>query len=173
VCPMWFAINCNQTNSMRQTMQDSINIDKRVVWATVMMGLLMILISLRMMFIFPIQAPLPAGFTSPIIAFEFAKSASDIAYLTGDSVDSFRFRNLMQVGHQWDMAFPFAYSGFLFLLLFSFHKKGQTVTFIGLVTAISIIPFDINENHVSIGIVDAAQFSLLHADLFATLQVAT
>jgi hypothetical protein len=154
-------------------MQDSIKIDKGVIWASVIVGLLMILLSLRMMSIFPAQAPLPAGFTSPIIAFEFAKSATDIMYLTGDGVASIEFRDSMRAGHQWDMLFPFAYAGFLFLLLLGFAKKRRAFTLTALVVAVSIIPFDINENLVLLGIVDAAQLNTLHADLFASLYIAT
>jgi hypothetical protein len=154
-------------------MQTNVTANKKIVWASVIVGLLMIFISLRMMLIFPSQAPLPAGFSSPIIAFEFAKSPADIAYLSGDSIESSEFRDRMRKGHHWDMAFPFAYAGFLFLLLLSGYKKGHTLSLVGMLTAVSIIAFDINENLVLLGLVEASQYNSLQADLFSSLHIAT
>ena len=141
----------------------------------------MVLVSLRMMTIFPTQAPLPDGFTSPIIAFECAQSSQDIAYLLCDSNSAVEYRTLMRDGHRWDMLFPFTYAGFLFMLLLGFHRKRQTHSTVAMVLVLLIIPFDINEKLHLLAILDLAQQHPLFADhfpvqfnyLFTDLYVAT
>lgn len=135
-------------------------------------GFAMILITIIMMNAFPQSADLPEGYTSPIIAFEFARSESDIAYLIGQQQASVENRQGMRNGHQWDMIFPFAYAGLLFALLLQFYPKGRA-RLIALLSCALIVPFDINENLVLLGIVDAAQGGDLSQGLFDTLYVAT
>lgn len=60
---------------------------------------------------FPIEAPLPAGWHTPIIAFELARTPEDLAWLAGAEAEE--LREAMRAGHRIDMVFPLAYGALL------------------------------------------------------------
>lgn len=146
--------------------------NNKVLYLGLVCGLAMIVLTGLMMNAFPHKAELPAGFQSPIIAFEFARSEADIGYLVGNSTSSVQNREGMRAGHRWDMGFPFAYAGLLFALTLLYSPKSRRRT-IALLSCVLIVPFDINENLVLLGIVDAAQWGGLTQALFDNLYVAT
>ncbi len=57
----------------------------------------------------PQQAP--AGWHSPVMALELARTPTDLAFLAGD--DAAPLRTAMRIGHGVDLLFPFAYGGLL------------------------------------------------------------
>lgn len=146
--------------------------NNKALYLGLISGLTMIVLSGLMMNSFPQKAEIPAGFQSPIIAFEFARSEADIAYLIGDSEISEQNRAGMRAGHRWDMVFPFAYAGLLFALTLLHSPKSRRRT-IALLACVLIVPLDINENLVLLGIVDAAQWGGLTQALFDQLYIAT
>ncbi|MCL6416617.1 hypothetical protein MIB92_13235 [Aestuariirhabdus sp. Z084] len=125
------------------------------------------------MLVFPKEAELSDGFQTPIIAFEFARTEVDLAFLAGDSEASQRNRRLMDEGHFWDMAFPFAYGGLLALLLLQFTGQGYRFVWVGVVCSILIIPFDINENLTLLSITAALEESRPVVPLLVDLHTAT
>ena len=133
----------------------------------------MLLLALVMLSIFPAEADLKEGFKSPIIAFEFAQSNSDITFLSGNSENSKRNRDAMRQGHQWDMVFPFAYAGYLLVLLLLAYKDGSTLALLGVPFAILIVPFDLYENFSLLIILDASQIGPVENGLFTKLFLAT
>lgn len=140
--------------------------------SAIVTGFFVIGISLIMLSIFPRSAELTQGYTSPIIAFEFARSEVDIAFLSGESEASIENRQAMRDGHKWDMVFPLSYALFLFLLVWQFRSQSRSL-WIPLSLSVLIVPFDINENFKLIGLIEAAENSSLSFPLFKQLYVAT
>ena len=60
---------------------------------------------------FPLTAELTGGWLTPILAFEFARNPSDIAFLQGEP--GVPLRAAMHAGHRWDAFFPLAYGTLL------------------------------------------------------------
>lgn len=146
----------------------------KLILAAVVMGVLMIGLTLIMLSVFPQKANLAPGYSSPIIAFEFARSEADVGFLVGEQLSSVENRDGMRLGHRWDMLFPFAYAGFLFFLLLQFYRRGRSpILALAMIISITIVPFDINENLVLLGIVNAAESSALSPELFSKLYIAT
>ncbi|MBI9075416.1 MAG: hypothetical protein JEZ02_08410 [Desulfatibacillum sp.] len=83
-----------------------------------LIGLLVVLMSTAMLFVFPTKAPgLPEGFATPIIAFEFAKSPADIITLFGpkDSPERDAMVRSMDLGNKLDYVYMVLYTAFLAL----------------------------------------------------------
>lgn len=132
---------------------------KQLIRWTVVFGVVTLLIAGVMALIFPQQAELKSGFTTPVLAFQFAQSEADIAYLSGDSPVHQANRKAMKQGHYWDMVFPFAYAGFLVLLLLQVICQGNKLALFAVPIALVIIPLDIHENIALLAILDAIENS--------------
>ena len=124
---------------------------------TAIFGMATLGIAAVMMFTFPREAELADGFRTPVIAFEFATTETDLGFLTGSDEAATRNREKMDAGHAWDMVFPFAYAGFIVLLLLSLTQKGYGLGRLGILVALAIIPLDINENLVLLRITEALE----------------
>ncbi|MCW7468498.1 hypothetical protein [Leptospira kanakyensis] len=139
----------------------------------VFFGFLTLFLSLIGIFVYPSQAALNKGFRTPIIAFEFAKSADDIKFITGNEEEPKKIRSEMRAGQKLDILFPFFYAGLIFSLIYSESKKINLLVLVGLVASSIIIPFDLYENY----ILDQILFRLDSlkdvSDLFPQLEVAT
>lgn len=138
-----------------------------------LLGIITLLWGTMMLFVFPTSANLPAGFRTPIIAFEFAKTEYDLAFLVGDSPQSRANRDKMDAGNRLDMAFPFAYAGFLTLTLAHLALGGRRLLWMVVPIALLMIPFDIYENAILLQITDALRNGRLLSPLLTTLQLAT
>lgn len=123
-----------------------VSFQKCMTLASSIFGMATIIVGIVMLFAFPISADLSAGFRTPIIAFEFAKTEADLSFLSGSSELNRLNREKMDAGHFWDMGFPFAYGGFIALMLLQIAERGHRFAWLGVLFAVSIIPFDINEN---------------------------
>jgi hypothetical protein len=121
----------------------------------------------------PLTADLPAGFRTPIIAFEFPQKQADLAFLSGSSTTSQLNREKMDAGHFGDMGFPFAYGGFLALVLLHIAKGGFRFAWLGIVFALSIIPFGIHENLILLQITNSLEQSASIEILLVQLHTAT
>lgn len=143
------------------------------VLGAAILGIATLLLGLVILFTFPSSAELPEGFRTPIIAFEFAKTEGDLAFLSGSSDISQLNRKQMDAGHFWDMGFPVAYGGFLALLLLYMAKDGYRFAWLGVFFALSIIPFDIHENLILLQITHALEHSAAIDTLLVKLHTAT
>jgi hypothetical protein len=136
-------------------------------------GITTIILGIIMLFTFPISADLSEGFRTPIIAFEFAKTEADLSFLSGSGELNRLNRDKMDAGHIWDMGFPFAYAGFIALMLLKIAKNGHRFAWLGVLFTVSIIPFDINENLTLIQITKALGNSTSIEALLLELHIAT
>lgn len=118
-------------------------------------GLLTLLLGLAMVLTFPITADLPAGFNTPVIAFEFAATHADLSYLDGDGQIETANRAAMIAGLKLDMLFPFLYGGFLCFLLARLVAAQHLVALLGIPFSLLIIPLDIRENLTLLAIIEA------------------
>lgn len=130
-------------------------LQKFAVIGSAAFGIATVILGVIMLFVFPSNAELSEGFRTPIIAFEFARSDADLAFLSGDGATSRLNRARMDTGHRWDMVFPFAYAGFIALLLLQIATRGQRWLGLAIPFALLIIPFDIRENTILLAITDA------------------
>lgn len=137
------------------------------------LGMATIILGVVLLVTFPVSAELSEGFRTPIIAFEFAKTEADLAFLSGSSEVNRLNREKMDAGHVWDMAFPFAYGGFIALMLLLIFKNGHRFVWLGMLFAVSIIPFDINENLTMLQITQALANAASIENLLIELQIAT
>jgi len=141
--------------------------------SSALFGLATIVLAIIMLFTFPMSAELTEGFRTPIIAFEFAKTEADLSFLSGSSELNRLNRESMDAGHQWDMFFPFAYAGFIALMLLKLARGGQGFAWLGVLFALLIIPFDLNENQTLLQITAALEHSSSVEILLQELHTAT
>jgi hypothetical protein len=146
---------------------------KFAVVGSAIMGIATVVLGLIMLFVFPSSAELSAGFRTPIIAFEFARTDADLAFLTGDSEAGRENREKMDAGHRWDTAFPFAYAGFIALLLLQGVTRGKHWLALAIPIALLIIPLDLRENSILLAITNALGNSASTEVLLQELHVAT
>lgn len=149
------------------------NLQKYTIQGSTLFGLATILLGLVMVLTFPMSADLAEGFRTPIIAFEFAKTEADLSFLAGSSEASILNREKMVAGHRWDMGFPFAYAGFIALLLLQLTQRNHHFAWLGIIFAVAIIPFDINENLTLLQITAALENSAPVEALLPGLYIAT
>ena len=135
------------------------------------LALATLLITIIMLFLMPAHAALSEGFYTPIIAFEFAQSNQDLLFLAGNA--GANNRQGMHSGLLWDMAFPFAYAGFLCVLIGSHLNKHPRIATLGLLFSLLTIPADIYENWVLLSILDALSQASSTETLLAQLHIAT
>ncbi len=146
--------------------------NKNLAIATATIGICTLILGLVTSLNFPSKANLSEGFRTPILAFEFAKTEADLSFLSGNGIIEKTNREKMDAGHRWDMAFPFAYGGFIILLLLQIIKR-QRILWAGVLFAFLIIPFDINENLVLIKITKALSNTDSISTLLLELNIAT
>ncbi len=83
---------------------------RRLTWAAALATLVLAgLVTVT----FPAVAPLPAGWHTPIIAFELARTTGELAWLAGPEAAA--LREAMRAGHRIDVVFPLAYGALLAL----------------------------------------------------------
>ncbi len=126
-----------------------------------------------MLVLFPFQAELSPGWNSPLIAFEFAQTEADVAFLTGQTESAVQNRAKMDAGHRVDMIFPVAYAGVFALLALQMVISGKRWMWLGVVISILIVPFDYNENWILFGITEVLSQDGSPAALLAKLPTAT
>jgi hypothetical protein len=130
-------------------------LEKYAVIGAALLGSTTLLLGVVMLFIFPSTAQLTEGFRTPIIAFEFAKTDADLAFLSGSDEIARENRQKMDNGHRWDTVFPFAYAGFIALLLLHLAARGHRWLWVAIPIALLIIPLDLRENAVLVSITHA------------------
>ena len=108
-------------------------------------GALVVALALVMSFFYPQSLPnLPAGFSSPILALEFAGSLTEVRTLFGDDSELIR---RFHIGHYLDMAFLCAYGAFLSLAnIGAWQQRGRFISIIGAIAAVIASLADFAEN---------------------------
>lgn len=97
----------------------------------------------------PGSAPMSAGFRSPVMALELAKSVDDLAFLQGDAAAELR-AHLVRV-QQLDWGFPLAYAGMAAAFFAGLGLRGgklNGLAWAALAVALFAIPADYMENRV-------------------------
>lgn len=128
---------------------------RKLLHLTSFFGALTLALAIILLIIFPSYVELADGYVTPIIAFEFAKNEADLVFLSGESAAAIQNRLLMDLGHKWDMIFPFAYAGFLALLIARLQEVKTIRLYALLGVSLSIIPFDLYENSILLDITGA------------------
>ena len=119
-------------------------------------GLLVIVMSILLMAVFPSTAPkLPDGFFTPIIAFEFMETKTEVYQLFGFPGTELREQMVsgMNLGNQLDYIYMGLYA--LFLMMFSAgcaKISGQRRYYTGICLALVVLAADIMENQQLFGI---------------------
>jgi len=101
------------------------------------------------------SAPMAAGFTTPILALEFARSAGDLAFLRGDVAET--LRAFLVNTQSLDRFFPLAYAGMaaLFFLALGLRHPARWLAWAALAVAAVTIGADWAENAVINRVLDA------------------
>ncbi|MEM8860852.1 MAG: hypothetical protein AAGD96_21220 [Chloroflexota bacterium] len=136
-------------------------------------GLLTILLGIIIVLIMPVSANVSEGFRTPIIAFEFAATADDLAFLSDADPDGPANRDKMDRGHRWDMLFPVAYGIFLALLLVQAAQAGFRPGWWFVPFALLAIPFDIWENTLLVSITGSLSNGGTGEEFLGALRTAT
>lgn len=144
--------------------------EKRLRQARALAGLATLGLSLALMQTLPQQAPLPEGWSSPILALEFARTPADLAWLAGPEAEPLRLA--FDRGHVLDTAFPVTYAAILVtwgLLLADRSRAGWVVA----VSAALACPLDWWENGVLVTVTEALRQGAGFAPLLDSLHLAT
>lgn len=144
-----------------------------VEWGATGAGLLTILLGIIIVLIMPVSANVSEGFRTPIIAFEFAETADDLAFLSDSDPDGPANRDKMDRGHRWDMLFPVAYGIFLASLLVQAAQAGFWPVWWFVPFALLAIPFDIWENTLLVSITDSLRNDGTGEEFLGVLRTAT
>ena len=114
------------------------------------LGLLVIGMSIVLLMVFPSKAPwMMDGFFTPIIAFEFVQSQSEVYQLFGlpDSPDQLSMIKAMDFGNRLDYIYMVLYTSFLFFFSFVCAKNtGQKYYYAGSMLSFVILVADALEN---------------------------
>lgn len=114
------------------------------------LGLLVIGMSIVLLMVFPSKAPwMMDGFFTPIIAFEFVQSQSEVCRLFGlsDSPDQLSMIKAMDFGNRLDYIYMVLYTSFLFFFSFVCAKNtGQIYYYAGSILSFVILVADALEN---------------------------
>jgi hypothetical protein len=120
------------------------------------LGSAVIMMSVLLLFIFPPKAPsLPEGFLTPIIAFEFIQTKTEVMEMFGGENITMRneMASAMDLGNRLDYVYMCLYS--VFLLMVSFTCAGLSKNkyyYTGVVLALAVLTADALENIQLLGI---------------------
>lgn len=144
-------------------------VENRLVTIRSLFGAATILLALVILVVMPSTAQLSPGWRTPIIAFELARTELDLTWLAGPTAGELRAG--FDLGHAFDMAFPFAYAGLLFttLLLSARGQRRTAFKYIGLAVAVVTISADLCENMVLLEITKTLGAGSAIGDLLAPL----
>lgn len=109
-------------------------------------GMLMAGVAVILLFINPRSGNLPAGFTTPIVAFEFIQTPEEVQnFFSIPNKD--RYEDALTTGNALDFPFMFLYSFFLFLTVYSIYIiTGVSALWIAMVLCPLVFFFDVMEN---------------------------
>lgn len=90
--------------------------------------------------------PMAEGFSTPILALEFAQAAEDVAFLQGE--EAAELRAALTHTQALDRYFPLAYAGMAAVFFAALWSAGRRLALVGMLLAILTIPADWWENSV-------------------------
>jgi len=120
------------------------------------LGLAVIMMSVLLLFVFPPKVPsLPEGFLTPIIAFEFIQTNTEVKELFGG--ENITLRNemvrAMDLGNQLDYVYMCLYSAFLLMVSVTCARLSKNkYYYAGVVLALVVLAADALENVQLLGI---------------------
>jgi hypothetical protein len=117
------------------------------------------------------RAPMADGFHTPIMALEFAGSAADLAFLTGDG--GAPLRQELQRVQALDVWFPIAYAGLAFWFFAGAFLRGQRLAGVGAFLSLATIFADWNENAVINAMLASMDEGVSAANYLPDLAIAT
>jgi len=113
-------------------------------------GLVTLFIGVALSFVYPLPtASLPAGFHSPVLAFEFAHSTEDVYQIFGQEANAQQagIRYKMDLGNTIDFLFMVVYSSFLmFFFRLASRDRKRRLFYVGVFFAFIALVSDIYEN---------------------------
>jgi hypothetical protein len=113
-------------------------------------GIAVVVMSIVLLSVFPSRSPsLPAGFFTPIIAFEFIESPEEVHQLFGEKTSAERrdMVRAMDRGNRLDFVYMLLYSSFLFAFSIQCSReRGQRIFYLGAVISIIVLAGDFMEN---------------------------
>lgn len=134
-------------------------------------GIAVIVMSILLMCVFPSRSPsLPAGFFTPIIAFEFIESTEEVYQLFGD-MTSPTYQDMVRAmdrGNRLDFIYMLLYSAFLFFFSIQCSREtGQKLFYLGAVISVVVLTGDFMENLQLLGITSKLQAGTFEGELMA------
>lgn len=135
------------------------------------LGLIVIAWGGFLMLVFPSQvAEMPPGFSTPIIAFEFIKSAEEASNLfrSTASIDGSQIKQAMDLGNRLDYVYMFLYSAFLFFFAYTVSTTYNIPIYrLGMLLAAVALLGDAMENLQLLGITSGLPSGEIQAELDA------
>jgi len=123
------------------------------------------------MSVFPSRSPsLPAGFFTPIIAFEFIESPEEVYQLFGEKNSRERqdMVRAMDRGNRLDFIYMLLYSSFLFFFSIQCSREmGVKIFYLGALLALIVLAGDFMENLQLLGITSKLQGGIFNGELMA------
>ena len=142
-------------------------VDRIIVLGAALCGIAMVVLSVWMLTRYPATADLTDGYRTPVLAFEFAQTPADLAFMTGDSDSAVRHRAAMAAGQQLDTA------GLIVFLLLGQARRGRKLAWAGALIGLLIVPADWHENAVMAAVLNTLSAGEPVAPLLPTLWTAT
>jgi hypothetical protein len=120
------------------------------------LGLAVMMMSVLLLFVFPPKAPsLPEGFFTPIIAFEFIQTKTEVIEMFGGENITMRneMARAMDLGNRLDYAYMCLYSAFLLMVSVTCARLSKNkYYYTGMVLALAVLAADALENVQLLGI---------------------
>jgi hypothetical protein len=114
------------------------------------LGLAVMMMSVLLLFVFPPKAPsLPEGFLTPIIAFEFIQTKTEVIEMFGGENITMRneMARAMDLGNQLDYVYMCLYSAFLLMVSVTCARLSKNkYYYAGAVLALAVLAADALEN---------------------------
>ena len=136
-------------------------------------GLATLLLAAILGMVLPSYGNLSADYKTPIIAFEFARSSSDLSFLVGLNQATNNIRSAMAWGLYIDFLFPIAYAGFLLSVWNRITVKSSALLKLGAVICALIVILDFHENGVMLALLNQASTNTVSESTLDWLYVAT
>ena len=120
------------------------------------LGLAFIMMSVLLLFVFPTKAPsLPEGFCTPIIAFEFIQTKTEVIEIFGGEYITMRneMARAMDLGNRLDYVYMCLYSAFLMMVSVTCARLSKNkYYYAGVVLTLVVLAADALENVQLLGI---------------------
>ena len=138
-------------------------------WAALASAVATVMLAVLMQVQGPQVSELPAGWFTPVLAFEFATTPAELFWMANDA----EVRADLHTLHRWDTLFPFAYAGLFACTAAALRSQNRWAAALGVFAGLVVAPADLYENYVLMGIVDALSAGASPEPGLAALPLAT